>query len=236
MYDAVTEIFLTDDDSVLAGEAALGLLDPAQQAVFAARIATDARFAAEVTAWEARFQPWLGRADAAVPPALWPKIRAKLQTAATRRPANAPLRLWQAAAGAATAVAATLAFMLVNPPTRHTPVPPPQPMLVAALGSETGRAVMTVAYDLPRGELLVTPVKLNPDSRFPELWVIGTSGEARSLGLVEAKRATRVQVPLALRRLIASGATLAVTLEPKGGAPYDKATGPVIVSGKIETL
>jgi anti-sigma-K factor RskA len=225
---------LSDDDIVLAGEAALGLLDRASEAVVASRIATDASFAAEVRAWQDRFTPML-TADATPPPAkIWNDIRVKIGSVPTKRAANASTTLWKSIAGGATAVAATLAFMLVNPP---APRPmEPAPTLVAALGSETGRAAMTAAYDTRRGELVVTPVAMKADGRFPELWVIDASGDAKSLGFVDATSATRVAVNPELRARIKSGMTLAVTLEADGTAPHAKAAGPVIVSGKIEIL
>jgi anti-sigma-K factor RskA len=225
---------LSEDDIVLAGEAALGLLDRANEAVVASRIATDANFAAEVLAWQERLTPMLA-ADAAPPPAkIWNDIRAKIGAVPTRRAANTSVTLWKSIAGGATAVAATLAFMLVNPPAPR-PIAP-APTLVAALGSETGRAAMTAAYDTQRGELVVTPVAMKADGRFPELWVIDASGDARSLGFVDATSATRVAVNPELRARMKSGMTLAVTLEPDGTAPHAKAAGPVIVSGKIEIL
>lgn len=224
---------LSEDDIILAGEAALGLLDRAGEAVVASRIATDPRFAAEVAAWQDRFAPMLAHEPTPPSARLWQNIAARIGEAPGRRAANGPsLRLWQGLAGGATAVAATLAFMLVNPPAP----PPSAPTLVAALGSESGRAAMTAAYDSQRAELLITPVAMAADAGFPELWVIDASGDAKSLGFVKADGATRVAVGPALRDRMKSGMTLAVTLEPDGTAPHAKATGPVVVSGKIEIL
>jgi anti-sigma-K factor RskA len=234
VYESMTTAPLSDDDIVLAGEAALGLLDRASEAVVASRIATDASFAAEVRAWQDRFTPMLAT-DATPPPAkIWNDIRVKIGSVPTKRAANASTTLWKSIAGGATAVAATLAFMLVNPPAPR-PIAP-SPTLVAALGSETGRAAMTAAYDMQRGELVVTPVAMKADGRFPELWVIDASGDAKSLGFVDATSATRVSVGSALRTRIKSGMTLAVTLEADNLAPHAKAAGPIIVSGKIEIL
>jgi anti-sigma-K factor RskA len=234
MTEPVTVRTLSEDDVVLAGEAALGLLDRAGEATVAARVATDAAFAAEVNAWTERLAPLL--VSAAEPPSakVWNDVRARLGSVATRRPANGPVRLWQAIAGTATAVAATLAIMLVNPPAQ-APVTPAQ-TLVATLGSETGRAAMTAAYDAQRGELVMTPVSLDTGARFAELWVIDGTGDAKSLGFVDANGATRVPVAQALRTRMKSGMTLAVTLENDNGAPHAKAEGPIVVSGKIEIL
>ncbi|MEK6637310.1 MAG: anti-sigma factor [Pseudomonadota bacterium] len=225
---------LSDDDITLAGETALGLLDAAGEAVVAARIATDPQFAAEIAVWQDRFATMI-LAGAAPPPAkMWNDIRLKMGAVPTRLAANTSLRLWQGIAGGATAIAATLAFLLVNPPAPRSVAP--SQTLVAALGSETGRAAMTAAYNTQRGELVVMPVAVEADGRFPELWVIDASGEAKSLGFVDATSATRVPVDPALQARIKSGMTLAVTLEADRSAPHEKAAGPIVVSGKIEIL
>lgn len=224
---------LSEDDIVLAGEAALGLLDAASEAIAAARIATDPVFAIEVAAWQERFAPLLGPVTASPDPALWQALSTKIDAVPSRHAANTGLRIWQAIAGGATAVAATLAVMIANPPSR---IPIASPTLVAALGSETGRAAMTAAYDQGRAELVVTPVAFEAGGRFPELWVIDQTGNAQSLGFVKADRATRVAVSPSLRARMVSGMTLAVTLEFDNAAPHVKAAGPIIVSGKIAML
>jgi anti-sigma-K factor RskA len=229
----MTNNALTENDIVLAGEAALGLLGSADRAIVAARIATDRAFADEILLWEERLQPLLDNAADAPAPEVFDKLVAQLGKAATRRPANTTLRVWQAIAGTATAAAAVLAVMLLTPPTQP---PSAAPLLVAALSNEAGPAAVTASYDSQQGDLILTPVGLNTGALYPELWVIDGAGDAKSLGIIEANRATRVRVNEALRARMIRGATLAVTLEPRGGAPGGKATGEVIVSGKIEAL
>ena len=65
---------ITNEDSATAAEYVLGLLDPGSQAQAAARVATDADFAAEVSAWEDRLSPLLDGRDEAPPAALWAGI------------------------------------------------------------------------------------------------------------------------------------------------------------------
>jgi anti-sigma-K factor RskA len=227
----MTNSALTENDIVLAGEAALGLLSSADRAVVAARVATDRAFANEVLLWEARFEPLLGNAQEAPSLALFDTLKAQLSVASTRRPANAPLRFWQAIAGIATVAAAALGVMILNPPTPAT-----APLLIATLSSDIGSGAVTAAYDSKHGDLIVTPVGLKTGALYPELWVIDRAGDAKSLGIVKGSHATRVRVDARLRARMMRGATLAITLEPKGGAPHAKATGEVIVSGKIEAL
>jgi anti-sigma-K factor RskA len=86
------------------------------------------------------------------------------------------------------------------------------------------------------GELLITPVGIDTQQLYPELWIINAAGEAKSLGIVAHDHASRIIVSAALRDRMTAGATLAITAEPAGGAPGGKATGPVIVIGEMQTL
>ena len=67
---------MTDEDFSLAGEYVLGMLDAAQEAIVAARIATDSRFTAEVEAWRLRLKPLLGP-ERPAPMRIWPKFEAE---------------------------------------------------------------------------------------------------------------------------------------------------------------
>jgi anti-sigma-K factor RskA len=221
---------LTQDDIALAGEYALGLLDTAGTASAAARAATDAAFGAEVEAWRERLLPVLDGAEEAAPDYIWPAIEAKLRNPVTQDNIKR-IRFWQLTSFASAGVAAVLAALLVLKP---APAPQiPNAPLIAALGSETGKASLTARYDSTSGDMLLTPVSLDTGKLYPELWIIPSDGKARSLGIVAGDHATQIIVPAEMRQFMEKGATLAITPEPIGGAPGGKATGPVIASGKI---
>jgi anti-sigma-K factor RskA len=225
---------LSEDDIALAGELSLGLLSPAEAAAARARAAGDPDFAAEVARWEDRLHPLLGKADVAAPDSAWQAIQTAISSQPTQDNASRSLRFWRGLSLASTAAALLLAVMLM---TRSDVAPiVSAPSLVAALGSETGRAALTASYDPQTGSLTLTPVSLQTGALYPELWVIPKGGTARSLGIVTGDRATRVQVATDLRALMRRGATLAITPEPQGGAPGGKATGPVIASGTISQI
>ncbi len=229
---------LSDEDIMLAGEAVLGLLDAPAIAAVAARIATDAAFAAEVSGWEERLAVLLAASAEMPDETLWSQLAARLRHAANAnrlQSGTVMLRWWQGGAALATGIAAVLAVLLVNPPARPPAVTPPA--LVATLVPADGsRSAMAIAYDPQRSEMLVTPVGMPVGAKVPELWVIDGAGNAQSLGVIAASGVSRVAVAPGLRRQMTAGATLAITMEPAGGAPDGKATGAVLVSGKIESL
>ena len=226
---------LGEDDFVLAGEYVLGLLDRPSEVSAAARVATDAAFAAEVEAWRLRLMPMVDGNDTPTPPHIWYTIQASLPVPTQQDNKSGSVRVWQAIAGASSMTAAVLAILLLQPP---APVVTPVPIapLVAALGSETGTSSMTARYDSANGQMLLTPVSLQTGELYPELWIIPADGNPRSLGMVRADGPSQINVGASLRGFIDEGATLAITSEPIGGGPGGKPSGPVIASGKITTV
>lgn len=171
-----------------------------------------------------------------------------------RRPVEAPPKpasLWRIGAGLATAAAVVLAVMIGQ----RLPLPGTQPVASnaapagaqtpAAAGTESQPALPTYValLKLPeatmqwtlslapaRGRISVAAsgeyAKLGQHSL--ELWVI-TPGGPVSLGVLPVRGTAVLTLPgdLAAGETI----TLAVSLEPVGGSPSGKPTGPVLTSG-----
>lgn len=239
---------------VLAGEYVLGVLTPPQRRQVEARITADAGFARLVDEWERDLAPLLaGVAAGDVPAHLWPRIRTRLGwPAVERRGIMQNLNFWRAATGlaAAAAIAAVVIGQLPRTPAA-APVggdivqvtPPPADEAeatkpVTPLLHDDGSAGWLASVDAAHGKVLMVPVPSAPDpqGRVPELWLIAPGEPARSLGLVSTTRSHTVDVPAALRRALADGSILAITLEPAGGAPQGVATGPVVAKGDLRLL
>ncbi len=244
---------LTDEDFALAGELALGLLDIADTSRANARCAVDADFAAEVDAWRERLLPMLTNVSDQPPADMWVRIRGAIEgSEPIAAPANdnGALRMWKGLTALSGAVAAALAVMLfvqpnavpvngpVNGPvdTPATVTPANQPILIAALQSETSAASVTANYDPASGELLITPVSMNTGKLSPEIWIIPADGTPRSLGVIAQTGASRSLVKPELRQYIAQGATMAITPEPATGAPGGKPSGAILASGKVTII
>ena len=232
----------SDDDDLLAGELALGLLDEPERSSAETRADADPDFAALVEAWRVRFAPLLTRSPEAPPEHVWENIRSQLAANddAPLSAAEAALRRWRMFAAAASAVAASLALILVTrapaPPPTPTPAPAAAaPMLVATLQGDGSPAIVTISVS-GGGKLLVTPVRLPTEGRVPELWVIPEDGKPRSLGVIQATSPSAVPSAPAHRPHVQRGATFAISREPEGGSPTGAPTGPVIASGKINIV
>ena len=223
---------MNDDDDILAAEVALGLLDGGEAEAARRRVAADPALASRVEWWRDRFEA-LAEERAEPSAALWPRIDARL-------PRNdnsaAQVRRWQAAAFAATLVAVVLGSSLaLRPgpaPVAPSVAPAAAPLLLASLTGEGG-VVATVAYDRAAARLTVVPASIDTHEHDAELWIIPAGGIARSLGTIDAAHSITTAARADARGLIGTGATLAITLEQRGGSPTGKAQGPVIASGII---
>ncbi|MFC0589360.1 anti-sigma factor domain-containing protein [Novosphingobium aquiterrae] len=216
---------MSDDDDLMAAELALGLAgDPAA----AARRAADPAFAERVAWWEMHFAGLTSTLGAEPSPDLWPRIAARLPQNDNPR---GVLR-WKLISGGLAVVSAVTLFMLAQRPQIELPPAPAAPA-VASLSGEKGSA-LAISYDMTTRRLTVAPVQLDPGKGDAELWVIPVgSSEAVSLGVIDAHKPVTHQLAPAQARLVAAGATFAISLEPVGGSPTGHATGPIVASGKL---
>ena len=216
---------MSDDDDLLAAELALGLVD---DTAVAARSAADPVFAERVAWWDARFAGLTAPLGEEPSPELWRRIAARLPS---NDNAGGLLR-WKVISGGLAAVSAIALFMLAQRPQIELPPQPGAPV-VASLSGEKGSA-LAISYDSTARRLTIAPVQLDPGKGDAELWVIPVgSKEVISLGVIDTKKPSSRQLNPAQARLVAAGATFAVSLEPTGGSPTGQATGPIVASGKL---
>jgi anti-sigma-K factor RskA len=118
------------------------------------------------------------------------------------------------------------------------PAQPPVVVVLQSTGGDPAVAGSLVASFSGDGRAVVarplTKVSLQSD-RVLELWWAPEKGAPTSLGLIKADGATvlsRGQLPGGLRK---SGIDhMAVSVEPPGGSPTGKPTGPVVFYGKLQ--
>lgn len=198
-------------------------------------------------------------ADAAstVPPLVAPSRPQRPQPAQkpVRKPARAandsppPAPLWRIMAGLATAAAVVLAVLIGT----RIPLPGEAPGPIAATPTPTGEvpptptqaAVYVSLLKLPESNMQWTLAVSSADAdsgelkavasgEYPalgehslELWLITAAGPV-SIGLLPTSGSGTMKMPTGVS---GDQLTLAVSLEPVGGSPTGKPTGPVLTSG-----
>jgi anti-sigma-K factor RskA len=223
----------------IAAEYALGVLGAHERRAVEQRIAREPAFAREVAFWEERLGGLAQGIGPVTPPAdAWARIEAGLDRASN---ANSASGLWQSLAfwrglalGTSALAAACLAALIYV-----GSLAPPSGPLLARLDSEGGEVGFVAAANPADRSLAIVPAALLDGGPAPtsfELWVIPPGGTPHSLGLVDPSKAVRVVVPPELWPHVSADSVLAITVEPPGGSPTGKPTGPVIANGPLATL
>ncbi|SDC23792.1 anti-sigma factor [Belnapia rosea] len=218
---------------ILAGEYVLGTLDARAAAELEAALPADAALRTAVRAWEARLGPLTQLAEAEAPPAgLWDRIEAALPGAARPAAARSAARYsrwldpWRGWAIGASAVAAGLAALLVT-----RPAPEPARLMTVLLTQRDQPAWVVEAS--PSGTLRLAslnPRQLEPD-RAMQLWALPPGATApTSLGLIPPEG--RLTVSAASIRP-EPGMLIEISLEPPGGSPTGRPTGPILFIGRL---
>ena len=191
-----------------------------------------------VRAWQDRLMPL----TEVLPPELpsrkvWQAIESRLwpaAPAAVKASLWSRLALWRGVAAMATVAAVGLGTLLSNPPPGQAPVV----VVLQSTGKDPATASTLVASFSADGQAVVartlTPVALQPD-RTLELWWAPEKGAPTSLGLIKADGATvlsKGRLPGGLQGSAIDH--MAVSVEPAGGSPTGKPTGPVIFYGKLQ--
>ena len=216
----------------LAAEYVVGTLRGRARSRFEAIARGDPALAAIVRQWEAELVPLADRVPPVEPPGrVWKAIEARIAPRA--RGADRGLALWRAlglvGGGLAAVLLATFLWLSQGPRG--------EPVFVAVLNSPDAvpHAVVSMhSPDILRVRV-VKPVAIG-EGKDLELWVIPGEGAPRSLGVIPDRSGdTIIHITTADPRVVGAQA-LAVSLEPRGGSPTHKPTGPVLLSGPIAAV
>jgi anti-sigma-K factor RskA len=230
---------LSPDDDFAAAEFALGTLEPGERATLAARRRREPALDAAIRAWEARLSPLAEATPPIAPPQdFLPAIETRIRAAAARPASDGVAALhkrlarWRAAAIGATGIAAALAIGVVA---REATRPAAPHEFVAVLQRSADSPAFVASINLDTRELTVRPLAAPPQpDRSYELWIIDPKlGPPRSLGVIDAATVTRGARLAGYDRAVVEDATYAVTVEPKGGSPDGKPSGPPVFIGKL---
>ena len=238
-----TDIGGMDEDLALAGELALRVLSPEDEAAARAREAAEPTFAAHVDAWNERLG---GLADGIAPvePSawVWPRVEAGLTPLGAAND-NSIVFWCRWAIGSTGLLAASVAAVIVllaqpAPVPIVTPATPPAVIRVATLTLESGAAAMTLAYDAGTGELYLAPTtEMAGDTRVPHLWLVMPEGGVQLVGAVDGSTTSRHSLGRALFGPAGHANAVAVSMEAPGHTPAaNKPDGPVVAQGVLQRL
>ncbi len=220
----------------LAAEYVLGTLTGGARRRFDSLLPAHPALRGAVAGWEARLLPMALKTEGIAPPAsVWSGIESRLgwgaqaaaapAASATRAatPLTSKLRFWRAFSAMASLLALMLALLM-----RLAPAEAP---MIVVLRATTGTETLVAGLSADRRQLSIQP--LQPvsltESQSLELWALPKQGAPASLGVISAKGLTA----LSRKTFPKDTKGLAVTLEPLGGSPHGKPTGPILFVGDL---
>lgn len=218
---------------MLSVEYILGTLKGAARVRFEQLLKQRADWAQTFNWWESHIHLLADTVPAVKPPKkVWKNIDARL----FNKNAAQSTAWWKNFAFLSTALAASLAtFLVLQSP---KPVDDITPAAVALLSSEKSEAgwlisgTQNAANEMEMKAISLASLDAKPNNAF-ELWLLpADKSKPISLALLPQKGFIKFKVPVEIAPLMVSG-TLAVTLEPVGGAPNGDPTGAVVYQGKL---
>lgn len=224
-------------DEVLAGEYVLGVLDADQRRQVEKRMRKDRRFAEMVFRWEENLLQFNEDYDEEAPSdQVLDRIEERLFSdvmaghSASGRGFSSlwhSLTFWRGLSFSALFLLTGIAgFELAD---RLNPGSVP---LVAEMKGDDKALNLVARYDGLSGTMQVTPVAATlQEPKSLEVWLIEDGSAPKSLGVLPQSGEGRISVPADLKHHLKAGVSLAVSIEPLGGSPTGKATGPVIAVG-----
>ncbi|MEO6928863.1 MAG: anti-sigma factor [Casimicrobiaceae bacterium] len=227
---------------LVAAEYVLGTLPLRARARLSRAALADASVAQAISEWERRL---CGLADGvpgvAPPPQVWDAIARRLRFIDTRADAGwwGRVALWRVLAIASFAgfLALGVGTLVERSEVQRNEVPGTIVVVLASTGGDAKPALLATAA---RGERVLHVKAIGsisvPADRALELWMLPTSGDPKSMGLVNASGSVALPLATASGDFLANAKGLAITLEPAGGSPSGKPTGPILYSGAIETI
>ncbi|MDE5451454.1 hypothetical protein GWE18_01010 [Bradyrhizobium sp. CSA112] len=242
---------LHDADNAMAADYVMGLLDGAEHAAAERRIAADQSFAQAVSAWRERLADLDLTAEEIPPnPALWQRIVdatriAPIDALPSARTALRGATLWDnirfwrglgiGGVFAALFFAAIMVGALATSrQLRHDMIALAQrkPVYVAVLVNDTTKEAGAIvnAFSNGRVELIpLRPIEV-PAGRTLQVWTLWDRAIGpKSIGLTAQPRT--LQLELESLPETVQDQLFEITLEPEGGSPIGRPTGPILFKG-----
>lgn len=233
---------------MLAAEYVLGTLRGRARARFERLLEEDRRLRPLVAYWESRLgQLGLDLTPVAPPDSVWQVIERRVgRVPAAERPVQRPARrahppLWRrlgfwrgwAAAATAACLALAITYWAVPAFTPHAV----RMHYMSVMDMPRGQAQWVIMFYPGEKRLQVKTISSSynvPENRALELWVL-PQGQKKpvSLGIMPKSGSGWMPMPTPAGHYIGARARLAVSVEPKGGSPTGRPTGPIVCTAQV---
>lgn len=242
---------MQDERNDMAADYVIGLLDDKEQAAADKRMETDAAFAQAVIAWRERLSDFDASAEPVKPgPELWSRIAetTKKETISALPGARSAvlgatiwnnLQFWRMAGLASGFAALFFAVIAIGAITTSkelrrdlVALAQSKPVYVAILVNDTTKEAGAVVNAFANGRVELIPLKAIdvPPGRALQIWTLwDRSVGPKSIGLTGQSRTLQLNLDT-LPETVADQ-LFEITLEPEGGSPIGRPTGPILFKG-----
>ena len=225
-----------EDIDMLAAEYVLGTLDPDMRRIVDERRSHEDGLNAAIAGWEKRLSPLNAHYRDEIPSRyLFPGIRARIEGARIQADNIVEIDLlkrkltrWRIGTFATGALAASL-MVAVLVSDFATPVQDRQ--FVAVFHRDDTQPAFVMSIDLDTRAVIIRPVSATlPEGKTYQLWIASDQlGPApKSLGLLENASVPTTRSLGEFDPALLRNATFGISLEPEGGSPTGRPTGPAI--------
>lgn len=222
----------------LAAEYVLGTLHGKARKRFERLALNNADLRKRIRYWEHQLTELHADVEPAIPsPKVWKKILSRIAPHEMKKPS-----IWERAGfwqGASFAMMMLIVVTLVNVDRLLEQPEVPIAQYVTVLATESSQAAWIVRMYPDTQKVTVQTLKpTQPGLRKAfELWMLPGGGAApKSVGLLPVSGEKTLELDSPLFQVLLNTNTLAVSLEPTGGSPTGLPTGPVVYTGKINSI
>lgn len=222
----------------LAAEYVLGTLHGLARKRFERLALGDPAIRKRIRYWEHQLTELHDNIEPVIPaPKVWKKIVARIAPGESKKPSLfAQAGIWQAFS------LAMLMFIVVglsNIEKLIKPVESPIAQYVTVLATESSQAAWIVRLYPGKRKVTVQALKSTEPGlqKAFELWMLpGGGASPKSVGLLPVSGEKTLELDSQLLAVLLDTNTLAVSLEPAGGSPTGLPTGPVVYTGKLNSI
>ena len=229
----------------LAADYVLGTMPGRTRQRFEAMLKLSPQLRRTVAEWEARLTPMASAVPELAPPKhVWRAIQERIfgrHTVNRDQQSTwwSSLGFWRTATGFAVIALVASSLLVLEPAVDDTSIDPTTDsmMVVVMEDTQTQTPAMTVSWESGGANhrllrlRVIGHAEMAPDTAW-ELWMMPRGdGAPISLGLITTHELQTLRVPGALAQPLDEAWGLGMTVEPKGGSPSGRPTGPMLYRG-----